>query len=83
MSFTDSSSQSDRKVVEKKPEPAPEKKPRVNTSALKRNSNIKTEIQAELEQALIKKLENLGVKPVCCIFLISNTRKNMYHYANL
>lgn len=59
----DSSSQSDRKVVEKKPEPAPEKKPRVNTSALKRNSNIKREIQAELEQALIKKLENLGVKP--------------------
>ncbi|XP_063323532.1 cilium assembly protein DZIP1 isoform X2 [Pelmatolapia mariae] len=59
----DSSSQSDRKVLEKKPEPAPEKKPRVNTSALKRNSNIKREIQAELEQALIKKLENLGVKP--------------------
>ncbi|KAL3999286.1 cytochrome b [Sarotherodon galilaeus] len=59
----DSSSHSDRKVVEKKPEPAPEKKPRVNTSALKRNSNIKREIQAELKQALIKKLENLGVKP--------------------
>ncbi|XP_005744291.1 cilium assembly protein DZIP1 isoform X2 [Pundamilia nyererei] len=59
----DSSSQSNRKVVEKKPEPAPEKKPRVNTSVLKRNSNIKREIQAELEQALIKKLENLGVKP--------------------
>lgn len=83
MSFTDSSSQSDRKVVEKTPEPAPEKKPRVNTSVLKRNSNIKREIQAELEKALIKKLENLGVKPVCCIFLMSNTRKNMYPYANL
>lgn len=59
----DSSSNSDRRPAEKKPEPTPEKKPKVNTSAVKRNSNIKREMRPELEQTLIKKLENLGVKP--------------------
>ncbi|XP_018527130.1 cilium assembly protein DZIP1 isoform X4 [Lates calcarifer] len=58
----DSSSISERRPVEKKPEPVPEKKQRATTSALKRNPNIKREMRPELEQAVIKKLENLGVK---------------------
>ncbi|XP_022065083.2 cilium assembly protein DZIP1 isoform X2 [Acanthochromis polyacanthus] len=59
----ESSSISERKPVEKKPEPAPEKKQRVNSSALKRNPNIKKEMRPELEQAVLKKLEKLGIKP--------------------
>lgn len=59
----ESSSISERRPVEKKPEPAPEKKQRVNSSALKRNPNIKKEMRPELEQAVLKKLENLGIKP--------------------
>lgn len=50
--------------MEKKPEPLPEKKQRVNISALKRNPNLKKEMRPELEQAVMEKLENLGVKPV-------------------
>ncbi|XP_039998510.1 zinc finger protein Dzip1 isoform X3 [Xiphias gladius] len=59
----DSSSISERRPVEKKPELVPEKKHRVTASALKRNPNIKKEMRPELEQAVSKKLENLGVKP--------------------
>ncbi|XP_028428068.1 cilium assembly protein DZIP1 isoform X2 [Perca flavescens] len=59
----DSSSFSERRPVEKKPEPVPEKKHRMTTSALKRNPNIKKEMRPDLEQAVIEKLENLGVKP--------------------
>ncbi|XP_023285632.1 zinc finger protein Dzip1-like isoform X1 [Seriola lalandi dorsalis] len=55
------SSISERRPVEKKPEPAAEKQ-RVTTSALKRNPNIKKEMRPELELAVIKKLENLGIK---------------------
>lgn len=46
--------------MEKKPGPAPEKKQR----ALKKNPNIKREMRPDLEQAVVKKLENLGVKSV-------------------
>ncbi|XP_070712062.1 cilium assembly protein DZIP1 [Pempheris klunzingeri] len=59
----DSSSMSEKRPVEKKPEPVPEKRQRVTTSALKRNPSIKKEMRPDLEEALIKKLENLGVKP--------------------
>ncbi|XP_067349716.1 cilium assembly protein DZIP1 isoform X3 [Channa argus] len=59
----DSSSISERRPVEKKLEPAPEKKQRPTISILKRNPNIKREMRLELEQALFTKLENLGVKP--------------------
>ncbi|XP_042369266.1 zinc finger protein Dzip1 isoform X2 [Plectropomus leopardus] len=59
----DSSSFSEKRPVEKKPEPAPERKPRGTSSALKKNPNIKKEMRPDLEQALIDKLENLGVKP--------------------
>ncbi|XP_037318662.2 cilium assembly protein DZIP1 isoform X2 [Pungitius pungitius] len=54
----DSSSFSEKRPVEKRSGPTPEKKQR----ALKKNPNIKKEIRADLEQAVIKKLENLGVK---------------------
>ncbi|XP_063733846.1 cilium assembly protein DZIP1 isoform X2 [Eleginops maclovinus] len=62
----DSSSFSERRPVEKKSEPVPEKKQRVTISALKRNPNIKKEMRPELEQAVMEKLENLGVKPEQC-----------------
>ncbi|XP_038572919.1 zinc finger protein Dzip1 isoform X3 [Micropterus salmoides] len=58
----DSSSGSERKPVEKKPEPVPEKKQRATISALKRNTSIKKDMRLELEQAVVKKLENLGIK---------------------
>ncbi|KAL6115502.1 dzip1 [Pungitius sinensis] len=54
----DSSSFSERRPVEKRSGPTLEKKQR----ALKKDPNIKKEIRADLEQAVIKKLENLGVK---------------------
>ncbi|XP_034462376.1 zinc finger protein Dzip1 isoform X3 [Hippoglossus hippoglossus] len=56
----DSSSASERR-----PEPVPEKKPSpsVTATALKRNPSIKKAMRRELEQAVIKKLEDLGVKP--------------------
>ncbi len=50
--------------MEKKPEPVPEKKQRVTTSALKRNTSIKKDMRPDLELAVIKKLEHLGVKSV-------------------
>ncbi|KAK1876530.1 Zinc finger protein Dzip1, partial [Dissostichus eleginoides] len=62
----DSSSFSEKRPVEKKSEPLPEKKQRVNISALKRNPNLKKEMRPELEQAVMEKLENLGVKPEQC-----------------
>ncbi|XP_071759145.2 cilium assembly protein DZIP1 [Centroberyx gerrardi] len=58
----DSSSISERRPVDKKPEPTPERKQRVTTSALRRNPNIKKELRPALEQALTEKLEDLGVK---------------------
>ncbi|XP_053170451.1 cilium assembly protein DZIP1 [Scomber japonicus] len=53
------SSISEWRPMEKKPDPAPEKKQK----ALKRNPNIKKETRLQLEQAVMDKLENLGVKP--------------------
>lgn len=50
--------------MEKKPDPAPEKKQRVTSSTLKRNTSIKKDMRPDVEQAVIIKLENLGVKPV-------------------
>ncbi|KAM8903330.1 cilium assembly protein DZIP1 isoform 1-T2 [Spinachia spinachia] len=54
----DSSSFSEKRPVEKRPGTALEKKQR----ALKKNPNIKKEMRPDLEQAVVKKLENLGVK---------------------
>lgn len=50
--------------MEKKPEPAPERKQRVTPSVLRRNNSIKKDMRPDIEQAVIMKLENLGVKPV-------------------
>lgn len=60
----ESSSLSEMKPVEKKPEPAPvsEKKQRTAINAMKRNPNIKREMRPELEKSVIKKLESLGIK---------------------
>ncbi|KAM9334295.1 cilium assembly protein DZIP1 isoform 2-T2 [Symphorus nematophorus] len=59
----DSSSFSERRTVEKKPEPVPEKKQRVTSSVLKRNTSIKRDMRPDIEQSVIMKLETLGVKP--------------------
>lgn len=65
ISFADSSSFSERRpAVEKKPEPAPERKTRVTSSVLRRNNSIKKDMRPDIEQAVMMKLENLGVKPV-------------------
>ncbi|XP_008323532.1 cilium assembly protein DZIP1 isoform X2 [Cynoglossus semilaevis] len=58
----DSSSYSERRSVEKKPEPLRDRKQRMNTSALKKDPRMKKEIRKELEHTVLKKLENLGVK---------------------
>ncbi|XP_068165335.1 cilium assembly protein DZIP1 isoform X2 [Antennarius striatus] len=58
----DSSSLSERRVVEKKPKPAPEKKKKV-TSNILRNSNIKKDVRPDIMQDVVKRLESLGVKP--------------------
>ncbi|XP_075873667.1 cilium assembly protein DZIP1 isoform X2 [Nelusetta ayraudi] len=57
----DSSSFSDKKPRERKPEPAPERK-RVTSSVLKRNNSIKKAMRPDIEQAFVRKLEILGVK---------------------
>lgn len=60
----ESSSLSERKQVEKKPEPV--EKQRTTISALKMNPNIKKEIRPELEKSVEKRLESLGIKPGQC-----------------
>lgn len=60
---TDSSSFSDKKPRERKPEPAPERK-RVTSSVLKRNNSIKKAMRPDIEQTFVSKLEKLGVKSV-------------------
>ncbi|XP_061571890.1 cilium assembly protein DZIP1 [Cololabis saira] len=59
----ESSSISERRTVEKKQEPTPERKQRAAAGALKRNASIKKEMRPELEQSVTRKLESLGVKP--------------------
>lgn len=62
--FLDSSSASERRPVEKKPAPLPEKKAPVMSGTLKRKLSIKKDMRPELEQAVAKALEDLGVKSV-------------------
>ncbi|KAM7365453.1 hypothetical protein PAMP_016375 [Pampus punctatissimus] len=59
----DSSSISERRPVEMKPDPVPEKKQKAATSAVRRDPNIKRDMRLELEHSVMKRLENLGVKP--------------------
>ncbi|KAF0046252.1 hypothetical protein F2P81_002781 [Scophthalmus maximus] len=58
----DSSSASERRPVERKPAPLPEKKAPVMSGTLKRKLSIKKDMRPELEQAVAKALEDLGVK---------------------
>lgn len=68
----DSSSVSEKKPV------VVMKQPSSVTSVLRKNPNIKRELRPALEQALLEKLESLGVKPVCnCTFMSTNTRWNL------
>ncbi|XP_030014499.1 cilium assembly protein DZIP1 isoform X2 [Sphaeramia orbicularis] len=59
----ESSSVSERRPVEKKPDPGLGKKQRATINVLRRNPNMKKEIRQELEKSVLNKLENLGVKP--------------------
>ncbi|XP_041638224.1 zinc finger protein Dzip1 isoform X2 [Cheilinus undulatus] len=59
----DSSSYSERKTVERKPDPVPAKKPKMASSALKRNNSMKKDMRRGIEEALIHRMEKLGVKP--------------------
>ncbi|XP_034533809.1 zinc finger protein Dzip1 isoform X2 [Notolabrus celidotus] len=60
----DSSSSPERRPVERKPEPVPEKKPRAAASALlKRNTSMNKDMRPNMEEAVIRRLEGLGVKP--------------------
>ncbi|XP_029941783.1 cilium assembly protein DZIP1 isoform X3 [Salarias fasciatus] len=66
----DSSSVSERRPAERKAEAAPEKKQRPSSrsssssrNALKTNPNIKREMRPELEEAVTRRLESLGVRP--------------------
>lgn len=59
----DSSSFSERRPVDRRPEPAPEKKQRATSSVLKRNTSIKKEMRPVIEQAVTVRMESLGVKP--------------------
>ncbi|XP_028326583.1 cilium assembly protein DZIP1 isoform X2 [Gouania willdenowi] len=54
----DTSIMSEKRPAERKPEPAPVKKPRVSSALQKKHPDIKK----ELEQMLVKQLESLGVK---------------------
>ncbi|KAM4560265.1 cilium assembly protein DZIP1 [Odontesthes bonariensis] len=59
----DSSSISEKRPADRKPEPAGERKQRGTAGALKRNPSIKKEMRPEIEHTLLRKLESLGVKP--------------------
>lgn len=50
--------------MEKKPEPAPERKQRATSSVVKRNNSIKRDMRPDIEQTVTERLENLGVAPV-------------------
>ncbi|CAJ1086980.1 zinc finger protein Dzip1 isoform X2 [Xyrichtys novacula] len=60
----DSSSFSERKPVERKTEPVPEKKQRgAASSVLRRNTSISKEMRPNMEEAVNRRLESLGIKP--------------------
>ncbi|XP_074520972.1 cilium assembly protein DZIP1 isoform X2 [Halichoeres trimaculatus] len=56
------SSLSERKPAERKPEPVPEKKQRA-AAVLKRNASMTKEMRPNMEEAVNRRLEGLGVKP--------------------
>lgn len=62
--LTESSSLAEKKPSEYKSAPAPMKKHGATPAVLKNNSSIKKDVRADIEQAVILKLERMGVKPV-------------------
>lgn len=62
--LTESSSLAEKKPTENKSVPAPKKKHAATPAVLKNNSSIKKDVRPDIEQALILKLESMGVKPV-------------------
>eukprot|EP00066_Takifugu_rubripes_P015263 XP_011604529.1 PREDICTED: zinc finger protein DZIP1 isoform X1 [Takifugu rubripes] len=60
----ESSSLAEKKPTEYKPAPAPKKKHTANPAVQKNSSSsIKKDVRPEIEQALVVKLESMGVKP--------------------
>lgn len=64
--LTESSSVAEKKPTEHKHE-APKKKYTANPPVLKNSSSIKKDVRPEIEQALVVKLESMGVKPVSSV----------------
>lgn len=63
--LTESSSLAEKKPTEYKPAPAPKKKHTANPAVQKNSSSsIRKDVRPEIEQALVVKLESMGVKPV-------------------
>ena len=54
------------------PAPAPERRERLTPAALRRNPSLRRELRPALELALAEKLEDLGLRPVCCAQLRSS-----------
>lgn len=71
--LTESSSLAEKKPTEYKSVPAPKKKHTANPTVLKNSSSIKKDVRPDIEQALILKLENMGVKPVSSLCEKSQT----------
>lgn len=64
--LTESSSFAEKKQTEHKHE-APKKKYTANPPVLKNSGSIRKDVRLEIEQALVVKLENMGVKPVSSV----------------
>lgn len=63
--LTEPSSLAEKKPTEYKPVPAQKKKHTATPAVVRNNSsNIKKDMRPHIEQALIEKLESVGVKPV-------------------
>lgn len=62
--LTESSSFAEKKPTECKSAPAPKKKQAATPAVLKNSSSIKKDVRPDIEQALVRKLESMGVKPV-------------------
>lgn len=73
--LTESSSLAERKPTEYKPAPAPKKKHTANPAVQKNSSCIKKDVRPEIEQALVVKLESMGVKPVSSVLKLWTAQK--------
>lgn len=76
--LTESSSLAEKKPTESKSVPAPKKKHTATTAVLKNNSSIKKDVRPDIEQALILKLEGMGVKPVSPLCELGFRKSQIY-----